>query len=116
MKKEIKKTEKYVTDKTFKLKFSTLETKFDAFEDRFESSARATAKSFADNAEITTEILSELKNLNMVSTTMLKEIKTIHEDNKYFRQSISSLDMNDLSYDRKLENLTVRVEKLEKAK
>lgn len=44
---------------------------------------------------------------------MIKEIKTIHEDNKYFRQSISSLNFNDLSYDRKIENLTIRVEKLE---
>ena len=90
-----KKTEKYVTDKTFKKTFN-------AFEERFESSARATAKSFTDQAEILSIIL--------------KEVKINNEENKYFRQSISILDMNDFSYDRKLENLTIRVEKLEKAK
>ena len=47
---------------------------------------------------------------------MLKEIRTNQEENKYFRQSISSLNMNDLSYDKKIENLTIRVEKLEKVK
>ena len=45
--------------------------------------------------------------------SLLKEIKTIHEDNKYFRQSISSLDIDGLSNDKKIENLTMRVEKLE---
>jgi hypothetical protein len=58
----------------------------------------------------------DLKIQQDVSQIILKEVKTIHEDNKYFRQSISSLNMNDFTYDRKLENLTVRVEKLEKAK
>ena len=53
------------------------------------------------------------KNINEITTITLKEIMVIHEENKYFRQSISSLDMNDLSYDRKIENLTMRVEKLE---
>ena len=47
---------------------------------------------------------------------ILKEIKAIHEDNKYFRQSISSLNIDGSSYDRKIEDLTMRVEKLEKAK
>ena len=47
---------------------------------------------------------------------MLKEIKTIHEDNKYFRQSISSLNFDGLTYDRKIGDLTTRVEKLENAK
>ena len=109
MKKEIKKTEKYVTERVFKKTFSD-------FKNRFESSARATAKSFSDNAEVTAAMLTELKNLNGVTTMILKEIKTIHEDNKYFRQSISSLNMNDLSYDRKIEDLTARVEKLEKTR
>lgn len=44
---------------------------------------------------------------------MIKEIKTIHEDNKYFRQSISGLNIDGLSQDRKIERLTGRVEKLE---
>ena len=84
--------EKYVTEKGFKNTFSN-------FEARFENSARDTAKSFADNAE--------------VMALILKEIRTIHEDNKYFRQSISSLNTDGSSHDKKIENLTVRVEKLE---
>ena len=99
-KEEIKKTtEKYVTEKTF----NTFENRFDKFEARFESSARATAKSFADTTEI----------INKTTEIILKEIRTIHEDNKYFIQSISSLNTDGLSFDRKIENLTMRVEKLE---
>jgi septal ring factor EnvC (AmiA/AmiB activator) len=44
---------------------------------------------------------------------MIKELKTIHEDNKYFRENISSLNSDGLSYNRKIDNLTARVEKLE---
>ena len=44
---------------------------------------------------------------------MIKELKTIHEDNKYFRQNISNLNIDGSSYNRRIENLTVRVEHLE---
>lgn len=65
----------------------------------FEKHMRSIAKSFADNAE--------------VMALILKEIKQIHEDNKYFRASISNLYSDGLSCDKKIENLNVRVEKLE---
>ena len=81
MKKAVKKTPKYVTEKTF------------------ESSMLAIAKSF-ERVEGALEII-------------VKELRAIHEDNKYFRQSISGLNSDGISYDRKIENLTVRVEKLE---
>jgi len=110
MKKGVKKTtEKYVTGKTF----NHFETKFDKFETRFDSSARATAKSFSDNTEVVAGILTQLQNINKVTEIMLKEIRAIHEDNKYFRSSISNLNIDGSSYDRKIENLTIRVEKLE---
>ncbi len=48
-----------------------------------------------------------------VSTLILKEISAIHQDNKNFRQSISSLNSDGVYYNRKIENLTTRVEKLE---
>ncbi|MFZ1019645.1 MAG: hypothetical protein WAN61_01470 [Minisyncoccia bacterium] len=100
MKNETKKTsQKYVTEKLFKKTFGD-------FEGRFESSARATAKSFADVSET-------LKNINEVTIIILKEIKTIHEENKYFRQSVSSLNFDGLTYDRKISDLNIRVEKLE---
>ena len=94
MKKQVK-TEKYVTEKTF----NSFENRFDKFEDRFESSARATAKSFLDQAE--------------VLAIILKEIRINNQDNKNFRQSISSLNSDGVYYNRKIENLTTRVEKLE---
>jgi phage shock protein A len=89
MKKAVKKTtEKYLT-----------ETKFRTFEKTFESSMQSIAKSFS-----------------RVEDTMLlivKEIRTIHEENRNFRQSISGLNSDGISYERKIENLTARVEKLE---
>ncbi len=44
---------------------------------------------------------------------MLKEITVIHEDTKSFRDNISTLYTDHIAYDRKIDNLTVRVEKLE---
>ncbi len=103
MKKVAKKsTGKYVTEKTF-----------NAFEDRFDSSSRAIAQSFADNAEVTSRMLVELKNINAATTLILKEITAIHEDGKKFRENISSLNSDGLSCDRRINNLTIRVEKLE---
>ena len=109
MKKVTKKTEKYVTEKTFNKfedrfdkfedRFDKFEDRFDKFENRFDSSARATAKSFADTAE--------------VMGLILKEIRTIHEDNKYFRESISTLNTDGSSYDKRISGLDMRVEKLE---
>lgn len=48
-----------------------------------------------------------------IMTSMLKEIHAIHEDNKHFRESISGLNTDGVFYNRRIENLTVRVEKLE---
>ncbi|MFA4975060.1 MAG: hypothetical protein WC577_00020 [Candidatus Paceibacterota bacterium] len=55
----------------------------------------------------------KLNQHDKIFEVMIKELKTIHGDNKYFRQSISNLNVDGSSYDRKIENLTIRVEKLE---
>lgn len=68
-------------------------------ESTFERHMRSIAKSFADNAE--------------VMALILKEIRTIHEDNKYFRESISNLYGGVAKHDRKINNLDIRVGKLE---
>ncbi len=68
-------------------------------ETKFEKSMQSVAKSFADQAD--------------VMQMMLKEIKTIHQDNRYFKENIVSLNSDGLSYDKKIENLTIRIEKLE---
>ena len=89
MKKGVKKiTEKYVTEKTF------------------ESNMTNIAKSFA-------RVEESLKNQNLITEMILKEIRQIHEDNKYLRSSISNLNIDGLSYDRKIEDLKNRVERLE---
>ena len=48
-----------------------------------------------------------------IMALMLKEIRAIHEDNKHFRESISGLNTDGIFYNRRIENLTIRVEKLE---
>ena len=89
MKKVAKKTtEKYLTEK-----------KFGVFEHKFEGSMQAIAKSFS--------------RVEGALDLVVKEIRNIHEDSKNFRNDISSLNNDGLSYDRRIENLTTRVEKLE---
>ena len=48
-----------------------------------------------------------------IMAVMLKEITAIHEDTKHFKESISGLSSDGVFYNRRIENLTVRVEKLE---
>ena len=58
-------------------------------------------------------VKKDVSNNTKVSNLILKEISTIHEDNKRFREIVVSLNMDGVSYDRRIENLTIRVEKLE---
>ena len=69
-----------------------------------------TEKTFEKSMSSIAESFSQV---NESLEILIKEIRTIHEDNKYFRSSISSLNIEGLSYDRKIENLTARVERLE---
>ncbi len=55
----------------------------------------------------------DLKIQQDVSQIMLKEITAIHEDTKFYRENISTLYTDHLAYDRKIDNINVRVEKLE---
>ncbi len=54
-----------------------------------------------------------IKTQGDVLQIMLKEINAIHADTKSFRENISTLYTDHVAYDRKIDNLTVRVEKLE---
>ena len=89
MKKVVKKTtEKYVTMSTF------------------EKSMASIAKSFS----IVTDKLDQHENaLGLI----LKEIRQIHQDNTDFRKNMASLTIDGISYDKKIEGLTIRLEKLE---
>jgi len=42
---------------------------------------------------------------------ILKEIRAIHEDNKYFRESILTLNTDGSSYDKRISGLDVRIKK-----
>ncbi|MBI3888798.1 hypothetical protein HY311_03315 [Candidatus Nomurabacteria bacterium] len=89
MKKVVKKTaEKYVTEERFK-----------KFESSFETNMANIAKSFERHEKVMGHIL--------------KELQQMHEENKYFRQSISSLNSDGLSCDRRIDNLDIRIGKLE---
>jgi len=110
MKKAVKKTGgKYLTER----KFGVFQNTFKKFENSFEINMRSIAKSFARVDESLGEINKTLKMQQDVLQIMLKEITAIHEDNKYFRESISSLNKDGLYYDKRIENLDIRVEKLE---
>ena len=58
-------------------------------------------------------VKKDVSNVKKASDLMLKEISAIHEDNKHFRETVASLTMDGISYNRRIENLTIRVEKLE---
>ena len=72
----------------------------------FEKAMASIAKSFSG-------INEKLAQHDNAFVLILKEIRAIHNDNKEFRKSISGLTIDGLSYDRKIENLNLRVEKLE---
>lgn len=44
---------------------------------------------------------------------ILKELKNLRDDHREIRSALSNLEIGLLKYDRKLEDLTLRVEKLE---
>jgi hypothetical protein len=55
----------------------------------------------------------DLKIQGDVLQIMLKEMKAIHEDSKSLRENIATLYTDHVAYDRRIDNLAVRVEKLE---
>lgn len=86
--------------------FDGVGKKFNYTEDLIDKLAVSTSKGFES-------IDKKLDQHDKIFELMIKDLKTIHEDNKYFRQTVSILNSNDLFYDRKIEDLTTRVEKLE---
>jgi len=96
MKKRVKnRDEKYVMESTFEKHMTNI------------------AKSFARVDESFDRINKTLITHEEVMQHILKELKQIHEDHKDFRQSITNLYSENLSRDKMLDGLTVRVGKLE---
>ena len=89
MKREVRKTtQKYVTETIF------------------ERHMRAIAKSLND-------LQDQATTQNQVSQMILKELTALHEDNKKMRDTLSGFVSDVLKHDHKINNLTIRVEKLE---
>lgn len=89
-------------------KFDIIEKKMATKKDLKNLEARMATKTDLDTQQKT------LKTHGDVLQIMLKEIKAVHEDSKSFRENISTLYTDHLAYDRKIDNLKVRVETLEK--
>jgi septal ring factor EnvC (AmiA/AmiB activator) len=75
-------------------------------ESTFEKSMRSIANSFE-------KVFSKFDNQNKILELVLKEVKNSREENKESRKSISNLNIDSVSYERRIEDLTFRVEKLE---
>ena len=71
------------------------------------------AKGFENTSDDIKKVNEKLDKHDKIFQSMIKELRAMHEDHKYFRGTISNLNSDGLSYNRKIENLTVRVEKLE---
>jgi hypothetical protein len=124
MKKEKNKKSKMTIDKLAiltKAGFGGVNKKIDNVVDLVDKLAVSTLKGF-EGVEARMATKEDLKNLATkgdlkiqqdVLQIMLKEIKAVHEDSKSFRDNISTLYTDHVAYDRRIENLTVRVEKLE---
>jgi chaperonin cofactor prefoldin len=92
--------------------FKGVNKKIDSATDLIDKLATSTLKNF-ERIEAKMATKEDLKTQQEVTQIMLKEINAIHADTKSFRQNISTLYTDHLAYDRKIDNLTVRVEKLE---
>lgn len=82
-------------------------------ETTFEKHMRSIAKSFETQNKVLASHSQILSTHSQVLEVLLKEMKALHEDNKYARSTLSSFVGDVLSHDRKIDNLTIRVEKLE---
>ena len=95
-----------------KKKISSVDKKTDNVIDLVDKLAVSTLENF-ERIESKMATKEDLKTQREVTQIMLKEINAIHADTKSFRDNISTLYTDHLAYDRKIDNLTVRVEKLE---
>jgi len=93
-------------------KFSGVNKKIDNSVDLIDKLATSTLNHF-ERLEEKMATKEDFKRQQDISQIMLKEIIAIHEDTKFYRENVSALYADGLSYDKRINNLTVRVEKLE---
>ena len=105
----VKKEPKYLTEAkfgSFENKFKGFETKFHVFENTFEKSMVSIAKSFD-------RIDKKLDQHDKAFEVLLKQMQTFTEEGREHRQSMSSLIHTDIKQERAIEDLQIRVERLE---
>ena len=73
----------------------------------FEKAMESIAKSFD-------RIDTRLASHDRAFESILNELKSIHDDNKHFRESFLNLNREEVIRDRNVEDLRIRVERLEK--
>ena len=95
-----------------KKKISSVDKKTDNVIDLVDKLAVSTLENF-ERIESKMATKEDLKTQREVTQIMLKEINAIHADTKSFRENISTLYIDHLAYDGKIDNLTAPVEKLE---
>lgn len=89
MKKGIKKTtEKYVTEKTFEKSMVSIAGSFEKIDERFDK-------------------------IDKVMNTVLKQLQEQNQEARENRMMMNSLNFSDVSQQRKIDGLEIRVEKLE---
>ncbi len=81
--------------------------------DIFEKSMASIAKSFLRVDERLEKIDERLEKHDRMFETILLEIRNLHEDNKYIRNTLSALVRQDAKDERKMEDMLVRIERLE---
>ena len=103
MKKEmIKKEPKYLTE----TRFHVFENKFGVFEKTFEKHMANIAKSFS-------RVEERLVRHDKAFELLFKQMQTFTEEAREHRQTMSSLMRSDISQERTVEDLKIRVERLE---
>jgi len=111
-KKEVK-TKKMTINKLAIMMSNSFEKVYETMNNSFEKVYETMNNSFGTLRKDINDVKKDVSSNTKVSNLMLKEISAIHEDNKRFRETVASLNMDGISYNRRIENLTIRVEKLE---
>ncbi len=103
MKKKIeKKKPKYLT-----------ENKFGVFEKTFEKAMASIARSFSKMDQRFDQIDQKFNQHDRAFTLILKQMQTFTEEAREHRQTMSSLIRTDISQEKDIDDLKIRVERLE---
>ena len=104
-----KKESKYLTES----KFQVFENKFQVFEKNFEKHMANVAKSFSRIDEKFDKIDQRLVQHEKAFALVLKQMQTFTKEAREHRQTMSSLMRTDIGQEKAIEDLQIRVDRLE---